>query len=517
MEPQSGLGDINKQLTKRLYESLGQADIYPWFAMVPRGASRVATAFARYDPILTGFQILPNSPRFFEASLRSGLLSNAAATLLSNRLVEVAAALLEKYDGYFAAELKNGRVGEIIARAQRPHNSILAEAYDDFLPDELYAALLWPCFLTIHLTKPLFAVFEIDAEAFQRASQSPLEALSVAVDIVNMGPSFGLRIEEILALLDCLQGRDPATLKRRSSRRIKHIHRIFLPQFSQGLQGLTFGVFMNLTLQQQTTAMNRLLQFGSTFEELCLYDRRRRATAALASASNLREVADALLVLMPPIETLHLKSEGAAFSYRLQFEQGYCAGYMPSEHNGRDAPSAAEGVRHVMTLNAAGQRLDVSITPLNGYPQFDSDMAMLRLVSSLVFGGITAVPEVLSTNQPQENLSLRDLISVRAGLEQQPLQGRGAQWACRCLYLIETIIQNHDKGEALISNDGARKFMQSKIEGKATGYQVVSKALKRLIQEAEKLLPGMLRFTPVRSSAVKISWRPVSEQTCIDA
>jgi hypothetical protein len=260
--------------------------------------------------------------------------------------------------------------------------------------------------------------------------------------------------------------------------------------------------------------MNRLLQFGSTLEGLCVSESRRQATEALATAQTLQDVASGLRILMPPVESLRLRSEGEVFESRLQFEDGYCAGYEELEDSGPGNALTVDRARQVTTLNVCGRRIDVFVTPLSDYPGFDPEMAMLRLSSCLslarpIVGCNSSIPEKSTTtiSQLQRTLSREEVLSLRIALEQQPMSGRGAQAACRGLYVIETIMRNYEKGEAVISNDGSRKFMQGKIGQKASGYQVASKALRRLLQETEKLIPGALRFSPLTSSTVKVSWK----------
>jgi hypothetical protein len=508
MELRTGLGDINKQLTERLYASLRQANIYPWFTKLPRNISRGAAVVFRYDPTLTVFRVLANSPRFFEASLRSGLLSNDVAALLTRRLVEVCTTLLAKYNGFYAPTLKNGRVGEIVARAQRADNAILAEAYHDLFPDELYAALPWPCLPGRQFIQGVFSTYEIDEAEFMRAANSPFDALTVAVDQVTLGPSLGIPIPEILRLLDCLEGRGLAR-KVRKKQRTDSIHRIIIPAFGNGLHGLTLGLFANLDLQQQLIVANRLQQVTTTIEEFYAHERRQQAATALRVASTLGEVANAVLLVMPPIASLHLRSERDTFSYTLQMEDEYCAGYAPGAPP--TPPPWASGTEPTCEIIVAGRRIEIFVVPLESYPDLDAVMTTLRMHSNLRLPPFVTNPVETSCTPGEKHLSLRDLLIVRTSLERQITQKRGAQVACRNLYLVDLAERYHADGEAVIYNQGARSFMQERLK-ECRGYQVCGKALKKYEIHINRLLPGRFRFEPMTETSVKVLWTPAAEE-----
>ena len=288
------LARINQECSTQLFQNFARAGIAPWWENSE--STKGGAIFSWYDPVSTCLRVLPNSPRYFQTALRGDLMSQKDADALGSRLLEVVSALLPKYSGYFSQELKRGMIGEIIKKSKGLAHFRLYEAHQNLFPDDIFRYMTWPC-LSKHFTLPQFTRAGIRESDIRDAAQNPLRAITVAADVVNLGPGLRMSTETILSILDCLQlgGASLECFGSKFRPSEEEIYKIVIPSFSQGFQGTVFGVFSGMRAEHQPFIINQLQQFAATLGEKCAWVRERECLEALERAASLSEFAHAFL------------------------------------------------------------------------------------------------------------------------------------------------------------------------------------------------------------------------------
>jgi len=363
--------------------------------------------------------------------------------------------------------------------------------------------MIWPV-LSKHFNATQFFPAGIGEADIRQVAVDPLRAITVAADVVNLGPSLRMSTEAILEILDCLQtgGASPGSFGS-DLRSRDEIHKIVIPSLSQGLQGFVFGVFTGLRAEHQPFIINQLQQFAATLGEKCAWMRERECLEALERASSLFDFAHAFLTLLPPVTHVVFESGSELIGFRLREEVGYLAGYevLTEEHcvTARD-----DGENDVFDTNATGRMIRVRTKMVDNPNGLNAVYAAIRTQAR-----VTAVLSQLRSENGLKPLTRTVLDPVRASLERQIKEGRGAAAACKKLYLIDFASRHYEKGEMLMSNQKCRDFVRRMLGDTVNGYHVSGKAAEKYEAEIAKVLPNSFGFESLTRQSVRVRWRPV--------
>jgi hypothetical protein len=240
------LGDFYLACSTHLFQNFSKLGIEHWWEN-KRDTPKGAAVFLSYDPVMTCLRQMPNSPRLFQASLRSNILSHDEATSLGHELLETLRVLRRKYSGFFDAELGAGPIGRSEMFGAQLPDFALSEAHTSLATDDVAATLPWPCIPSVHFAQSSHVTAGIRADYFDEAAKSPLRAMSLATDVVMLGPSLDLDSTKILEVLKWL--RSPETERRVNGLRAlesknvkKYLPLLLLPVF-RGLLTAPLSIF----------------------------------------------------------------------------------------------------------------------------------------------------------------------------------------------------------------------------------------------------------------------------------
>jgi len=496
------LARINEECSSQLSQVFARAGIAPWWEN--SDSTKGGALFGWYDPTYTCLRVLPNAPRYFQSALRGDLISQKDADVLGRRLLKVISTLLPKYSGFFSQELKQGIIGEIIRKGGNLDNFRLYEAHQNLLPDDIYRYLMWPC-LSKHFTLPQFAHAGIKESDIREAAKNPLRAITVAADVVNLGPGLRMSTETILSILDCLQlgGASLECFGSKFRASDEEIYKIAIPSFSQGLQGFVFGMFNRMRAEHQPFIINQLQQFATTLGEKCAWVRERQCLEAMERASSLSDFAHAFRCLLPPVTHVVFESGSELIGFKLREEADYLAGYQLLM--GEQCVAARDdGENDVFDTNATGRMIRVRTKMVDNPNGLNAVYTAIRTKAR-----VTAVLSQLRSENGLKPLIRTVLDPVRASLERQIQEGRGAAAACKKLYLIDFASRHYEKGEMLMSNQMCRDFVRRMLGDTVNGYHVSGKAVEKYEAEIAKVLPNCFGFEPLTRQSVRVRWRPV--------
>jgi hypothetical protein len=490
------LGELYFNCSTHLFQNFQRAGISYWWENKP-GCPKGGAIFTYYDSDMTCLRLMPNAPNIFHASVSNNVISHTNALVVSHELLTTLGSLLDEYSGFFAPEIKTGPVGQSVRYAAEPHARSILAAHRNLGPDELYAAMPWPLMPEFHFRLGVFSRAGIQGDYIEIASQAPLRAMSIAIDIVSRGAS--LKMESITSRLNWMKGR------RRSRLAIDSEHdfgwdKILVPCFAGGFQGITFALFERLPLELHQFVMSELQQFSATVGEAVAKCRQQYVASTLARCSNLREYANAFMTMLPPAEHVLFLAGGERLGFSIAREANYLAGYRSL---------------HGEALNAAFS--DLANAPIGGcrqpqiFAKFLTDpeapspvFMLLRLNPHLT--GLPPLP--IDDVHP---LSRMELGQLSHGLRRQIKDGHGAMAASKKLFLVETALQDFDAGEAVLSNSKARQYTERVLGKPNQGYHVAGKAAKKFEEDIRKLVPKRFLFESVSAHSVRVRWRPAPE------
>jgi hypothetical protein len=494
------LGEISRECNFHLLKQLSKLDILPWNAAPQHpGKASGVVQFLRYDPTSTSFRTLPNT-RCFQGAVKVGLLDNHQAQLLSVRLLDFCRQMLPRYDGYYSAEL-GGKIARIVRRAADLQDMGLIEIDRDFLPDDLYAAMPWA-------GKPeYFAAGGVKrvpiAENLLKALKHPLMVLGVGIDAVCRGPSAGLTVSDILELLDQLQKGESKTSTVKSNS--DALTRMMIPSIAGGFQGFTVANFVNLSDAVLYEVVNHLHQFGETIGQKCEQVRQQGAKEILRTYDSLEDVADAFLMIFPPVNHIIVARGKNAYGLELNREDGVWAGYSQmSKHQLAVAQGAKENDRYFAKFGGDNFRIEVKL--MDDLPTLEPALTRIRMTDSMA-----RITSSIDEASPRPAVRRNELISVLENLERQISDGVKVQASCRALYVLDAILKNYADGETRLHNAAARSFITRRLGRPAVGYQVAGKSSDRLVKEIARLIHDIQFETPT-NAVLRARWRPTNAQ-----
>jgi hypothetical protein len=498
------LGELYLTCSTHLFQNFARTGIAPWWqdkATSPKGAA----IFVYYDAVSTCMRVLPNSPKFFQAAVKNGLISITEAKYLERKLTSTVKALLEKYSGFFAADLKAGPVGSVVRRAFEPDEFGLQDAHQNLPPpDELYACVPWPCIPNVHFSLNGFANSGIESNYIEEAAYSPLRAITMAIDLVALGPSINVPPEAIATVLDWLKDRAESSHKSLSPDVNHRLKKIVVPAYAGGLQGLVFGVFCQLRPEQEAFVVSQLHQFASTLGDHVARYRQDLHLPPLRSSRNLAEYASNYMHLLPPVEHAIFAAGNDIYGFNLNREAEYYAGYfrMSSE-----AARCALDDPLTACLNEGDAHPDTRV-----YVKMPVDAKELSPVFTLMRIRPPSVELMIKESTETEPLSRSELGMHLHGLRRKINGKIGANAASKKLFLLDLVLQNYERGHVTLSNQRARDYIRETLGKPITGYHVAGKAAQKFEEDIRKLLPNRFFFERLSTHALRVRWNPKDEQ-----
>jgi hypothetical protein len=224
--------------------------------------------FLAFEPWETSLKCPPGSARFFDAAEKSGLLSPEEARRLSWGLIRNGAEMARVYNGAFSPFFSEPRVRTILNNVENlEHLSESALAIGGSWADRLFETCPFPLYPSKHLEVQSFRKITMEGE-LEFYSQSPWLAWIEALDLICAGPWAGFSPDSIMTMLRALEQRiirlgpdlmnvDDEILG----------HKVTLPMFSRGLQGIVVGIFQDVPKNEMEPILTSLMQFGESLSD----------------------------------------------------------------------------------------------------------------------------------------------------------------------------------------------------------------------------------------------------------
>lgn len=498
------LGNLYLSCSTHLFKNLAKEGIAYWWDKtdLPKGG----VAFFYYDSVSACLRLMPKAPRFFSASVKSGIIRPADADLLGRELLKTSHRLLERYSGSFADELKTGIIGESIRRGGDPDDLDLHDAHQALTPDDFFANLPWPLIPTEHFKDAQTAPGGLRRSYVAETTREPLRAINTAAEAVIFGPSFipdaPRTIQQVLAALRGETGTDIAAAIPAD----QDVRKMIIPCLVSGFQGIVFGVFQRLPARLESFVASQLQQFSATVGENVTALRAEACRVALQNATSLWDHAQAFLGLLPPVENLVCIRSKEKVGLRLVREGMYLGGYR--RMNSADIDQAlADRQSHRLSSSEADVQTYINVAA--GLDNISSTFMILRMRPQ-----IENMPMLSAYNT--EPLTQSELNAIHTGLRRQVRQSRGAIAATKKLFFIETVLQHYERREITLSNAMAKEFAERILGRSVTGYHVTGKAAKKFETDVQKLAPKRFSFQRLSTSAIKVRWRTADRAPLIE-
>ena len=489
------LAKLYLSCSTHLFKNLAEEGIAYWWDKTdqPKGGS----AFFYYDSIYTCLRLMPNAPRFFTSSVKSGIVSAADADLLSRELLRTSHQLLERYTGCFAEELKTGIIGESIRRGGDPDDLDLHDAHQTLTPDDFFANLPWPLIPREHFKDAQATPAGLRRNYIAEAAEEPLRAITIAADSVVFGSSLLLDAPRTIQQVFEVLRSEPGAVIANALPTSDDLQKITVPCLVGGFQGIAFGIFQRLPERLQPYVTSQLQQFSATVGENIAALRAETSKAALINATCLWDYARALLGLLPPTDHLVCVRGKEKVGLRLIREGQYLGGYRKM---------GATNVDQVL-LDRQSQRLNTPDAEIQIIVRLARDCGNISPMFTLLRmrPQIDSMPMLSAENL--EPLTQTELAAIHMGLRRQLKQSRGAIAATKKLFLIETVLQHYDRREITLSNAMAKEFAERTLGRTVAGYHVTGKAARKFETDVQKLAPRRFSFQRVSTTAIRVTWR----------
>jgi hypothetical protein len=460
----------------------------------PGRISRGGAYFAAYDPWDTCWRFPPGSFRFFDMAERTGLIPHHSAIALSKALLDHGAEIASDYQGCFSPVFDELRIKTILNEVDDlEHLSVSGLAVSGSWADRLYEACPIPVIPEKHLQSLTYVNVALPGEV-EFYSETPWLAWIEALDLICIGPWLGLKPREIIQMITALRQtpaeRDFASI---SNMRRTLGHKVAIPFFSNGLQGIVFGFFHSLDKSKRNSLYTTLVQFGQTLADAYSRLRMEQLASALDQEIGLEQLAKELIQVVSPVQAIVVSKGPNQIGYRLRHEHKYWAGYQPLTESeigtkGSDLGFEVEGPEDI----------SIYIEPLVNVPNFHHQFTHIRLETYLrqcfgVYSGVRGDTVLQRTFVEQ----LHAEFTAMAGENGASLAKR------RQSFIVSRVKQHWDQGRAKITNVELKRFLEEAL-GKEikSGYQVTSYAA-----EVSKIFDHRVGVAKTRN-ALTLSWHP---------
>jgi hypothetical protein len=322
-------------------------------------------------------------------------------------------------------------------------------------------------------------------------SQSPWLAWIEALDLICAGPWAGFRPDTIMKMVQALEER-VVRLSATSIGLTADVlgHKVTLPMFSRGLQGIVLGLFTDVPKAEMEPILTSLLQFGESLSDVYADLRWRAFVEALEQELDEASLAREVINVVSPIAKIVVDHDGRRAGYKIVSEYNYWAGYERLSLAELNAAKSAPG------FSVAGPNgAEIYIEPVTDIPHLHSEFMRIRLENYLnqTFGS-------LSTTQAAEPLALDDVQQLRLEYEAYAADSGASLAKLRQYYVISKVEQHWHDGTVKITNNELKRFFESHGRDAKNGYQVTSFA-----SEFEKIFSDRVTATKTRN-ALSLSW-----------
>jgi hypothetical protein len=491
--PLTQLEDINAkcriQLTKTL-STRHKVRVVAGRGELTEDRCRGLAFFLAFEPWHTCLRCPPRSARFFDAAEKNGLLSADEATHLSRTLIRHGAEMARVYNGVFSPFFSDPRVRTILNSGDDlDHLSESALAIGGSWADRLFETCPFPLHPSKHLEVQSFRRITTEGE-IEFYSQSPWLAWVAALDLICSGPWAGLKPSALMNMVRALEQR---VVRFRDSIDIADEvlgHKVALPMFSRGLQGVVLGIFTDVPKAEMEPIMTSLLQFGESISDNYADLRWKAFMDALERELDEETLAREVVNVVSPIARIIISREGRRAGYKLGNEANYWSGYEPLTPEELNAARSEDG------FSVAGPNgAEIYIEPLTDVPNLNAEFTRVRLETYL-----NRTLSSISTVQDSNRLSFAEIRQLRKDFEAYAEDGNASLAKLRQYYVVQKIEKYWHSGTVKITNSEMKSYLEGRGRDAKNGYQVTSFA-----SDFEKIFAGRVTATKTRN-ALSLVW-----------
>jgi hypothetical protein len=462
----------------------------------PANSRRGGTVFYAFDPWETCLKLPPGSFRYFHAAEKANLLSSQEALNLCRLLLDRCRQTSACYSGHFSSYFQQNHVKIYLQHAQ-DYDYLLRTglALGSACADTLFETCPWPVVPERHFVTKAFSDARVDRDIYHYL-EDPWSTWNEALEITCLGPWLGIKPEQASAIMTILQPYANSRAARQTHSELAKYsaHKVTIPFFSHGFQGIVAGFFTEVPDDQKDAIFTTLWQFGQTMSDAYSAYRGQQFLDILQTQYNAESLAKAVINLAGPIKSVIVELDGKRAGYRLKHESGYWAGY--ELLNTPDIAPLLNSCRRLCLPNPFRTGCALYIEPVTGIPLFDSEFSIKRVENCISQFARMACPATATSA-----LTLQQAESMRDQLVPYISNGNASLAKWRQFYVVDKVINNWRLGGAPVSNNELKLFLEGKIgHPLKNGYQISS-----YIKELESTFEQKLKISKTRTGVV-LTW-----------
>jgi hypothetical protein len=356
--------------------------------------------------------------------------------------------------------------------------------------DRLFETCPFPLYPSKHLEVQSFRRITVEGE-LEFYSQSPWLAWIEALDLICAGPWAGFMPSSIMTMVKALEQR----VVRISANPVDVAdevlgHKVTLPMFSRGLQGVVFGIFTDVPKAQMEPIITSLLEFGESISDNYADLRWKAFMDALERELDEETLAREVANVVSPIARIIISRDGRRAGYKLGNEANYWSGYEPLTPEELNAAKSEDG------FSVAGPNgAEIYIEPLTDVPNLNAEFTRVRLETYL-----NRTLSSVSTVQGSNRLSFAEIRQLRTDFEAYAEDGKASLAKLRQFYVVQKIEKYWHSGAIKVTNSEMKSYLEERGRDAKTGYQVTSFA-----SDFEKIFAGKVTATKTRN-ALSLVW-----------
>ena len=452
-------------------------------------SSRRGTAiFAAFDPINTCLRVVPGSIKYFSAAEKERALTKEQGLFISRSLLAWMRIFESRHANHFPESFDTQEIRAFLDCTTDEQIKDVEGTYGA-CADVFYQAVFWPVRAENHLISRTVEgiTFSLDAPT------SPARSLADAVEAAAWGPWIGFEPKSLCRFIEGFQGKEPVW-----KANILHTagHRIVIPFFSNGFQGMVAGLFLGLHVDEIDNIRSDLLQFGQTLADKWALTRNAYLWQTVRDYNgDVDLLAEALIHAVSPIASLIVEIDGQTRGYRLNGLESDWSGFVKLGRAEMEDICRFGADITLVDKPLSGCR--ILINNLKNHEMIDQYFARLRV--EMLLEQPTSIVTVRSRNMISEEF----LTGKIQSLVDRIATGKRSVPVLRQLYVANKILQNIGDGQIMISNLEILKHLEQINPGeKNSGYQISSYQ-----SEITKIFDGHVRVNKSRNGII-LSWRP---------
>ncbi len=488
----SALGEINSSCTPHLHKLLRERNQISLWAdeETKEKRRRGAAIFAAFDPWETCLRVSPRSFKYFRAAEKQGTISVRNALDISRTLLKSVSHLKSEYRGHFSYFFEQTEVVRFLNCKEDNEHLLDLENTFGACADVLYEAVPWPVHPDRHLVAGTSTSISFDREP----SATPIDALTDAIELASWGPWIGLPHAALRDLIDIHAQPNVSA----HGELAQAGQKIMIPFFSQGLQGVVVGLFIDIDDSTAQSIRTELLQFGQTMSDKWSILRNVYFWETVRDyRGDIIQLARALLHMISPVDYVIVEVEGRMEGYKLRKEDGYWAGYRRLKPDEVSSLKQDQQEAKITLENVILPKSLITIKTLPDNANLDAFFAKMRL-EMLLRNPLGLIQ--LSKRQDVTVDTVNDMIrDMKAKLD----AGHQSLSTYRQLYVLEKIAKHFRDGNVSVTNNDLKEYLGKFFgDGMKSGYQISSHG-----GEIEKLFETGITVEKSRIG-LNISWNP---------